>query len=239
MASSDEILPPSAVAPVISECILQLLREYVLMPFLDLREANPQARLWTMLRDRLTPKIVRATIKPHRTLEHPHVHHEELWTSRVQLQMKVGGAKVTDIIVFRADRPVTLTCYDTGPADVVAKVCPEDVEAAIEIKAAPSWNRKDRRSFADDIEKLHELRTKAAPHLCCFFVLLDKSLSVPGATSSRLSDGSWRTTLLERGFEMSLSPSLSCVEAWDLESGDPPIPRVEYWSKRRPVVGQG
>lgn len=221
----------SAVAPVISECIQQLLREYVSTPFLDLREANPQAKLWTMLRRRLVPQKVKAKIVRHpgQKQQH-HVHHEEFWTSRVQMQMKVSGAEVTDIIVFRADHPVTLTCWHTGPADVVAKVSPDDVEAAIEIKAAPSLNRKDRRSFAADVAKLHQLQC-SVPLMRCFFILLDKSVSVAGATSSRPPDESWRSQLRELGLVQTVAPSATFIEAWDLQSGDVPVPRVEYWSK--------
>jgi hypothetical protein len=128
----------------------------------------------------------------------PHFY-DEVVLSRVQLEMKIGNRERTDIIVFRADRPVTLTCYPAGPADVVQRVSPEDVEAAIEIKAAPSrapknnavWERGD---FARDIVKLSKLQ-KTAPHIRCFFVLLDKSVSVTGARSSEPPDESWRSGL--------------------------------------------
>ncbi len=223
---------PLRVAPVISECIRELLREYVSEPFfLDLKEANHQAKLWAMLRHRLDPQTVRARIVPKGTRQ-LHVH-EEFRTSRVQLELKVGNTERTDIIVFRADRLVTLTCDPCGPTGALANVFPEDVEAAIEIKATPSRKLECRQSFVEDIMKLFELQTRV-PHIRCFFVLLDMSLSVPGAMSSMPPLESWRSELLERGFVKSFSPSLTFIEAWDLESGNPPIPRVEYWSKERP-----
>jgi hypothetical protein len=231
MPSNDGDALVTPVAGVISECIRQLIQEYVAEPFLYLREANPQAKLWTMLRRELHPQIVRATVVPHRRLkQHPHIHQAEFKTSRVQLQMKVGGAKVTDIMVFRSDRLVTLTCGRAGPADVVARVSPDHVEAVIEIKAAPSSKRKDRQSFAEDIMKLHKLQSKAR-HLHCYFVLLDKSVSVSGATSKEPPDESWRDALYNAGFHQDSALSLPFIEAWDLESSNPPIPRVQHWSK--------
>lgn len=231
MPSNDEVPPSSTLAPVISECIKKLLQEYVSMPFLNLREANHQAELWAMLRQRLAPPKVRARIEPKRSRQ-PHVH-EEVLISRVQLELKVGNTERTDIIVFGTDRLVTLTCDPAGPVAVLLNVCPDDVEAAIEIKCAPSRKPDCRRSIVEDVMKLHELQTRA-PHIRCFFVLLDMSLSVPGATSSEPTDESWRSELHERGFVNSFSPSLAFVEAWDLKSGNLPIPRVEYWSNGRP-----
>jgi hypothetical protein len=83
--------------------------------------------------------------------------------------------------------------------------------------------------------KLHELQTNA-PHICCFFVLLDMSLSVTGAKSSEPPDEeSWRSTLRrEHRFEQGSSPSSPFIEVWDLQIGDPAVPRVEYWSRGRP-----
>jgi hypothetical protein len=219
---------------VISECIQQFLQDFVSKPFLDLREATQQAKLWTMLRQHLAPPTVRARIVPKR----PRHEHEEILTNRVQLELKVGNTKCSDIIVFRADRFVTLTGDPWGPAGALANVCPEDVEAAIEVKFVPSRKAECRQSFVDDVMKLHELKTRA-PHIRCFFVLLDMSLSVIGAKSSEPPDEeSWRCTLRrEHGFEQGASPSSPFIEVWDLQIGDPAVPRVEYWNRGRPDEG--
>lgn len=186
-----------------------------------------------MLRQRFAPLtaplIVRAEIVP----KLPRHDHEEAKTNRVQLELKVGNTERTDIIVFRADRRVTLTGDPWGPAGALANVFPEDVEAAIEVKFAPSRKRQDRDSFVADVVKLHELQTKA-PHIRCFFVLLDMSLSVTGAKSKEPPDESWRDKLREHGFEQASSPSSPFIEVWDLQIGDPAVPRVEYWSRGWP-----
>jgi hypothetical protein len=234
MPSNDESTPFSKTGHVISESIKQFLQDYVSMPFLDLREATQQARLWTMLRQRLDPLTARARIVPKRPRQ-PHAH-EEVLTNRVQLELKIGNRERTDIIVFRADRLVSLTCDPWGPAGVLANVVSEDVEAAIEIKFAPSRKPECRQSFVDDVMKLHELQ-KRVRDIRCFFVLLDMSLSVTGAKSSEPPDESWRDTLRNQGFVQGISNSRPFVEAWDLQIGDPAVPLVEYWSKAGPDEG--
>jgi hypothetical protein len=205
---------------VIREAIRQILLEHVQGPFVLIREAGLQARLWSILRQNLTPALVNSEISAKSPL---HQHTTEFQTSRVQLELKVGGPEKSDIVVFRADRRPRLTCWPAGPTDVVAKVEPDDVEAVIEIKAAPSQAREQRAAFADDILKLEELHAKH-PQLACFFVLVDKSLSVPGAVceSSQVVEGRAPRDLREDAG----SNAENRVEVWDLTCCPDPMPRV-------------
>ena len=162
---------------VIREVIQRVLREHVDEPFLLLREAGLQARIWCLLRQKLDPEVVNSQVKSKSRLHH---HAEEFKTSRVQLELKVGGKKRSDIVVLRAGCRPRLTCACNGATDVLAMINPADVEAVIEIKAAPSRGRKQPKRFRHDIMKLRKLR-KNHPEVQCYFVLFDKSLPVPGA----------------------------------------------------------
>jgi hypothetical protein len=117
-----------------------------------------------------------------------------------------------------------------GPADVVAGVQPDDVEAVIEMKAAPSTSFKNKEAFAADIRKLDDLRAKNS-HIQCYFVLIDKSLPVPGATcdAGKYADECWLIGPHER-LQESVGENLeSFVEIWDLGCTPDPAPRLRYW----------
>jgi hypothetical protein len=106
------------------------------------------------------------------------------------------------------------------------------VEAVIEMKAAPSRSLKNQAAFVADIKKLDDLRVKH-PHLQCYFVLIDKSLSVPGAGCDlgQSADESWPLEL-EGGLQDSLSEGVGgFVEVWDLACNPNPIPRTRYWMR--------
>jgi hypothetical protein len=141
---------------VIRQVIQQVLREHVAEPFLLLREAGPQARLWCLLRNELVPETVNSEVVLKCGSLHQHT--RECKTSRVQLEMKVGSSKKSDIVILRADRKPRLICFPAGPTDVVAALNPDDVEAVIELKASPSRHPGERAAFAADIEKLDALR---------------------------------------------------------------------------------
>jgi hypothetical protein len=215
----------SATRPVIRQAIQQVLREHVEEPFLLIREAGLQARLWGLLRQNLTPMVVHSQIKA----KHPlHRHTREFQTSRVQLELKVGGTLKSDIVIFRADRGPRLTCWAAGPTDVVAAVVPDDVEAVIEMKASPSRAREQREAFAEDITKLADLSTRY-PHIECYFVLVDKSLSVAGATCDpSQADENWPLEPSRILREGSGANDGNLVEVWDLACGPDPRPRVRY-----------
>lgn len=121
----------STTRGIIREAIQQVLWEHVQEPFLLIREAGLQARLWCLLCDNLDPAVVNSQIRAKSPM---HQHTREFQTSRVPLELKVGGREKSDIVVFRADRKPRLTCWPAGPTDVVAKVEPDDVAAVIEMK---------------------------------------------------------------------------------------------------------
>jgi hypothetical protein len=133
------------------------------------------------------------------------------------------------VIVLRADRKPLLTCWPGGPTDVVAAINRADVEAVIEMKAAPSRGPKNQTAFVTDINRLDDLRRKHS-HIQCYFVLIDKALPVPGAAcdARQSPDESWPRKL-PRPLEDSLREGVeSWVEVWDLACTPEPTPRVRY-----------
>jgi hypothetical protein len=217
----------NATRQVIREVIPRVLREHVDEPFLLLREAGLQARLWCLLRQELNPEVVNPQVISRSPLLR---HTKDFKTSRVQLELKVGGTKKSDIVVLRADRKPRLTCWPGGPTDVVAAIEPDDVEAVIEMKAAPSRAPEQRAAFVDDITKLDDLRGKH-PHIQCYFVLIDKSLPVPGAACDppQFADETWPLEPPRKLQESLTDTSGSFVEVWDLAGNPVPTPRVRYW----------
>lgn len=144
--------------------------------FYNLRERDPQAMLLASIRQGLGDPVVPALLSLEKGARHVHV--EPIETSRVHLELKVEGTKVSDLIIFRDDRRVRLRCYPAGPCDVVATVDGSDVEVVVEIKAAPSSTQW--RTFVEDLEKLADLKQRH-PHIHTIFALFDKSLSAAGA----------------------------------------------------------
>lgn len=210
----------------IRDCIGRLLGEHVSDPFLNLREAGLQARLWSHLQRSLSPDTLPARIVLRGGASHRHT--GPFRTARVQLEMRVGSAKRTDIVVLRADRQPQLTCYPPGPTDVVAALDPDDVEAVIEVKAAPSRVKVEPPRFAQDVIRLGELQARHR-HMQAYFVLVDKSLSVPGATSVTPADDTWVSLLKEGRLSSSEPQSRAFVEVWDLHGSDGLSARTRFW----------
>jgi hypothetical protein len=220
-------MPLCVTCQIIREAIKRLLREHVEEPFLFLREVGLQARLWSLLRHDLHPNVVESQVTAKSRL---HQHTRVFKTSRVQLESKIYGTEKSDIVVLRAESKLQLTCYGKGPTDVVSAIRPADVEAVIEMKAAPSRSRKDKEAFRNDIRKLDSLRAKHS-HIQCFFVLIDKSLPVPGAACDpgQSADETWPDEL-PRKLQESLNENTgSFIEVWDLTCNPPPTPRLRYW----------
>ena len=175
---------------------------------------------------KLKPAIVEAKVEAQRSI---HQHLRDFQTCRVQLELKVGSREKSDLVVFRDRIKPVLSCWAGGPTDVVAKVDPRYVEAVIELKAAPSKSEKQRVAFAGDVEKLHRLRTKH-PHIQCYFVLVDKAVSVPGATCDpwKPVDETWHERP-NRQLRATLNgPNLGFVEVWDLTCDRVPTPRQRF-----------
>jgi hypothetical protein len=216
----------SASREVIRRAIQRVLQEHVEEPFLLLRELGLQARRWSLLSQELKPNVLDCQVTAKSSL---HKHTKDFKTSRVQMELKVGGTKRSDIVVLRADRKPRLTCWLGGPTDVVAAIEPTDVEAVVEMKAAPSRGDRNQALFVADIAKLEVLRTKH-PHIQCYFVLIDKALPVPGAVCDpcQSADETWPLRLPRKLQEL-CEGNVSRVEVWDLDCSPVPAPRVRYW----------
>jgi hypothetical protein len=214
----------SETRTIIQKAIKRVLSEHVDQPFLFLREIGLQARLWCLLREELKDIDCEVCERPRQTPLFKFTN--SFQTSRVQLESKVGGPEKSDLVVLRADPKPRLTCHAYGPTDVVAHIDPKDVEAVIEMKAAPSWYPKNRQKFAADMRKLSNLQTKS-PGIQCYFVLIDKSVAVPGAASERCRspEEEWCCDL-----HLQDSPGegvTTFIEVWDLAC-NPPIPRLRF-----------
>ena len=212
---------------VIQQAIRRVLQEHVEAPFLLLREMGLQARLWSLLRQELEPDVVDSQVIAKSSR---HQHTGQFKTARVQLELKVGSQERSDIVVLRPDKRPRLTCFPRGPTDVVAAIDPSDVEAVIEMKAGPS--RGNGKAFVADVRKLDKLCANH-PHIQCYFVLIDKSLPVPGANCDpgQSADETW-PRLLGRDLQQTSGENIeSFVEIWDLacDRGPKPAPRLRYW----------
>jgi hypothetical protein len=176
----------------IRERIQALLQDFRDRPFFDVREADPQARLFSALRDCVQPSDVELTLTPHGRQIHKLP--ASLRTSRVHRELKLDAELKIDIAVLRANGAVEFVVHQNGPLDIIAPVRGEDLAAAIEIKAAPSRNMWG--AFRDDLAKLSSI-TAAYPACFGFFVALDKSLHLGGATSRVQPCEKWLESLVE------------------------------------------
>jgi len=164
---------------VIREAITQLLRGFQEDPFLDLREADPQARLLHLVRSGLTPGTVPVQLIHDKRAVHVK-RPAEIRTSRAHMEMKLDDQR-SDRIVFRSMDAVTLHVRPEGALDVIAQVRGEELVAVVELKSAPSSSQ--HLTFRRDLHKLF-LATARYPRLLGFFVLLDKSLRLGGHSCS-------------------------------------------------------
>ena len=74
-----------------------------------------------------------------------------------------------------------LICYPNGPGDVVATMNPEDISAAIEIKASPSVDPTQRMLYRKDVVRLLDLmKQETCRDIAAFFFVVDKSQSLFG-----------------------------------------------------------
>jgi len=174
----------------IREQLRALLADFRDRPFFDLREADPQARLFNGLRERLEPADVALTIRAHS--RNSHSFPPALRTSRVHRELKLDGDLKIDIAVLRGE--VELTVHQNGPLDIIAPVRGRDLAAVIEVKAAPSRNMWG--AFRDDLAKLSSI-TNAYPNCFGFFVAFDKSLHLGGTASNVKPCLRWLDSLAE------------------------------------------
>lgn len=85
--------------------------------------------------------------------------------------------KNVDLALYRADAPVNdpvrLFNYGHGVGDVIYTCRAQDISAAIEIKASPSYNKHEAVKSGHDMAYL--LRLSEQQHIPCTFIVLDKT----------------------------------------------------------------
>jgi hypothetical protein len=91
-----------------------------------------------------------------------------------------------------------------------------DVQAAIEVKNAPSKNIDEARKFIGDIEKLSKLQTNCTD-LSCYCIVLDMSLSFFNANSVPRLDRDWLAMIPGTWSISGTKPSVPFVEIWFIE----------------------
>jgi hypothetical protein len=170
---------------IVRESIDEILREFLVQPFFNVREVDYQAVLFGRLRARIPNSVpVQFAMNPRTASPHEWM---EPRTSRVHVESCVGRKGVAgesvniDVVVLR-DAAVELPCHVHGPTALQETVLLSDVEVAIEIKNAPSKNSAEARKFAADVTKLAKLQQQRS-ELACFGLVIDQSISLPIARS--------------------------------------------------------
>jgi hypothetical protein len=180
-------------ADLIASAIDEMLREFVEEPFYNIREHDYQAVLFGKLRALFSVPIpVRFTMNPATSEGHDW---EGPKTARVHRESCIGrkgsGDKVVNIdIVVCREGVVTLQCHQHGPTALQEPVQLQDLAAVIEIKNAPSMNGGEATKFAADVTKLGRFQQQN-PHLLCYAVVVDQSISLPSASSRRARPRDW------------------------------------------------
>lgn len=167
-------------------------------PFAVLREVGVQAELKRLIDRRLpgggAEHVEAELVDVHADVAPPV--NATATTQRVRLEAKIGlsgneddesevAHDRTDLILYKRER-VKLYRHRNGYGDVVHRTDPSSVSVAVEIKASPSNNVAEKRSYARDIARLLRLR-RSGHGISGFFVLLDKSRAL-----YRLeADGPW------------------------------------------------
>jgi hypothetical protein len=202
---------------IVRAAIDALLRDYIAAPLLNAREKDYQAVLFAMLRARIPDQVAVTFIDPE---GRPNMRHS--WqsprTSRVHMEMcfgdkgQAGASTKPDVVVLR-DRPVVLRCSVDGPADVQETLRVDDVDVAIEVKAAPSQNKEEARKFAADVVKLANAQ-RVHRHLRCFAVVIDKTVSTPCASSKGMSIADWLGMVDASLGRHATRPEQPHVEVW-------------------------
>jgi hypothetical protein len=220
IASGSDSERTESVESIVRAAIDKLLRDYISAPLFNAREKDYQAVLFAVLRARV-PGQVPATF----TVADGRTNTRHSWqnprTSRVHMEMslgkkgRAGESTKPDIVVLR-DRPVVLRCSVDGPADVQETLRVDDVEVAIELKAAPSQNGTEAGKFARDVAKLASAQ-REHPHLRCFAVVIDKSISTPCASSNGIRIGDWLGMVDTSLRRHAIRPHEPHVEVWFVE----------------------
>ena len=199
---------------IIEQEIENLLTRYLANPTLMLREANPQAELYYQLRSQLgrtQAQISNGTYTTQQTFE----------IYRIQLEIQTSIGK-HDIVVFEERekiKPVVLTGGDNGVLDILQSgICPNDLEAVIEVKAAPSKNSD--KEMANDVLKLLNL-LRASNSIHAHFVNIDKSVTPPNYVSrhpKKCKGKNWWTHSLLSNVTLTVTAptNVPYVHIWDL-----------------------
>jgi hypothetical protein len=181
-------------AHAIHNQIESLLRAHIAQPFRILREAGVVAELRSLLlADPAFSRTIPARVStrngksplPVRTVQVASVQ-LEITALPVPGQEPAGQPKTLDIAVLNSG--CALICASGGPGDVIQQVPSEGLTAAIEVKASPSNDLSAGGAYARDIEAL--LRLARFSDVMGYFVLLDKSSALYGATGITVSASS-------------------------------------------------
>jgi hypothetical protein len=169
----------------VRDCLRLTLEGFIARPFFDLREGDPQARLFGLLREKIAPDEVDLQLDPH--IRHSHHYPTSMRTSRVHRELKYDEWRM-DIAILRADGHVRFGVHPNGPMDILAPARGEDLAAVIEVKAAPSRNMWG--AFRDDLDKLSSI-TGPNDAAFGFLLVLDKSLALGGSRSAISANWRW------------------------------------------------
>ena len=215
----------------IRQAIYDTLSAHIKAPFHTLREAGLQADLRTFLQSRLSPSTV-SVAQPVPQNQHSSFAWSggQTTTSRVALEMKIRSKSsepvtVTDIVILQSKNPAILQWRNGGPGDVVSQISPEQVIAAIELKASPA-TPAERTRYIKDINKLIALTDIG---IFGFFVHINKSISLYGNHQKKPQDYTECLTLdeLQKTSDMVTKNKLSeglqhqpSVEIWDIAIND-------------------
>lgn len=196
----------STESRAVEDCLRELLRAHIAMPFGILRERGVVSEL----RNLLLEGPFQDSVRPQEIVQYPgrqgrqptpcayvrdgvdtrvHRVQQEIETA-LEGRVRSGSVKQLDIAVLR--QAPTLHCATNGAGDVVQWVQPTSVDAAIEVKASPSTLNAQRGEYVKDIRALLQL---AARHqITGYFLLLDKSLALYGRESLPPNVIAWETS---------------------------------------------
>lgn len=177
------------VHQICTEKIRELLTDHVQSPLKNMREEDFRATLLAMLRsgfEEMVPAMIETVpgsraqrlLKSNKSIEGK--------TSRVHAEVKLGNGKERFDLVILRNRLAHFQ-VKRGLTDVLASIPLEDVEAVIEVKAAPLNHPSIEEGIRSDLNKLSKLRNHDL-ELLRVLVVIDKSLSLGLAENAEDSD---------------------------------------------------
>ncbi len=180
----------------VEAAIIATLEEHRLQPFAVLRETGAVAALRQLLCAQTVFQVLAEaqlidSRSANRSIDRPLT--ASVQVSRVQMEVTANARlqnepqlwkKTVDIGIFGL-RP-QLRLAPNGPGDVLEQVAPGDLAAAIEVKASPSSDRRQRGLYAEDLLTL--LWMKCHFGIDGHFVLFDKTHPLYGPWTAPTPD---------------------------------------------------